>query len=143
MQGEREMTKQFWCEAMGISLLVFNLGCSQGTPTAPSSLAGNNFGAASDSTASTTYAYPVVTLEPDLHAYPASVTVPVGDKVLFVNNSGLYVSIRSYNCPQFSSMLLQPGTSNHTMPFYTAGKTCNYFVWDYPQKNFEGTVTVR
>ena len=137
------MTKKSWFEATGILLLLFSLGCSQGAPTAPSSLAREDVGIASGSTASTTSSYPVVTLEPDLRAHPASVTVTPGDKVLFVNNSGIHVYVRSYNCSQFSSMLLQPGTSNHTMPFNTAGKTCNYFVWDYPRKNFEGTVAVR
>ena len=137
------MTKKSWFAAMGIGLLVFSLGCSEGAPSAPTSLASNDVSAAMGASASTTYSYPVVTLEPDLRAHPASVTVPAGDKVLFVNNSGLYVFIRSYNCSQFSSLRLQPGTSNHTMPFYTAGKTCDFFVWDYPQKNFVGQVHVQ
>jgi hypothetical protein len=29
------------------------------------------------------------------------------------------------------------------MPFYTAGKTCDYFVWDYPRKIFNGSVNVQ
>ena len=84
----------------------------------------------------------VVTLQPDLTASPAVVSVPAGNTILMVNNSSQYVLIRSYNCSQFSSIGLQPGASLHTMPFTPAGKTCDYFAWDYPRKIFQGRVNV-
>ena len=138
------MTKKSWFGALGVGLVTLTLGCSQSAPTAPSNLATSEFGAASDSTASTAYSYPVVTLQSDGRASPARVTVPVGYKVLMVNHSSRYVLIRSHNCSQFSTMGLQPGAARHTMAFYTAGVTCDYFAWDgYPRKIYEGQVTVR
>lgn len=139
------MTKKSWFEAMGISLLMFSLGCSEGAPSAPSSLARNDFGAALGSSASTTDSYPVVTLEPDLRAHPATVYVQASymNKVLMVNNTSRYVLIRSYNCSQFSSMGLQPGASRHTMAFYTAGQTCYYFASQDSKRVFYGEVVVQ
>jgi hypothetical protein len=126
-----------------------NIGCARETPTAPSALSVDASGASSaadssgvSSTALTTTSYPVVTLQPDLTANPALVTVQAGAKVLMVNNSTQYVLVRSY-CPEFGTMGLQPGVSRHTNPFYPAGKTCDYFVFDYPRKIFVGQVAVK
>jgi hypothetical protein len=144
MCEEREMTKKSWFGAIGIVVLVFNLGCSQAAPTAPSNLAREDFGAASGSTALTASAYPVVTLEPGGRVNPASVTVPAGSKILMVNNSPQYLLIRSYNCSEFAAMGLRAGAARHTMVFYNAGVTCDFFAWkEYGTKWYEGKVTVR
>jgi len=85
-----------------------------------------------------------VYLQADGTASPAVVTVWARQTVLMVNNSSRHVSINSYNCTQFSSMGLEPGASRHTMPFYPAGKTCDYSAYDgYPKKIFEGQVKVQ
>jgi hypothetical protein len=141
---EREMTKQLWFRATGMCLLTFTLGCSQQGPTAPSSLASEDLDTALGSTASTTSSYPVVTLEPDGRVNPASVTVPVGGKILMVNHSPQYLLIRSYNCSQFATMGLRAGAARHTMVFYDGGVTCDFFAWqEYGKKWYEGQVTVR
>lgn len=128
---------------IGAGMLAFTIGCAREMPLGPSDLSAGVSGVASN--ALITSSYPVVTLQPDLTVDPAVVTVPVGDKVLMVNNSTRYVLVRSYNCTQFSTMGLQPGVSRHTMPFYPAGKTCDYFVSDYPNPNkiFVGQVVVQ
>lgn len=138
------MTKKSWFEAIGIGLLMLSLGCSDGPPSAPSTLASNDFGAALGSTAST-YSYPVVKLEPDMRAYPDRVTVVAAnrDAVWFVNNTSQYWLIRSYNCSNFSTMGLQPGAWRYTEPFYHPGKTCDFYAYDeYPHKVFLGQVVV-
>lgn len=138
------MTKKSWFGAMGIGLLMFSLGCSESAPTAPSNLAANDVSPVG-STAST-YSDPVVTLEPDLRAYPNSVTVTAAnwEVVWFVNNTNKYWLIRSYNCSNFSTMGLQPGAKRYTEPFYLAGRTCDFYAYDgYPNKVFVGQVIVQ
>lgn len=133
------MTKRSWLGVIGVGLMMLSVGCTERAFIAPTDLVSNTtVGAATSSTSQET----VVTLQADLTADPPVVAIPVGNTVLMVNNSTRYVLIRSYNCTQFSSMGLQPGVSRHTMPFYTAGKTCEYFAWDYPQKIFQGKVEV-
>ena len=151
------MTKNFWSGVLGVALLTFSVGCSgMASPVAPSSItsvakntgglsSADVSGAAEVSTTAAISSYPAVTLQADLTASPSSVTVAAGSKVLMVNNSTRYVSVNSYNCAEFSSMGLQPGVSRHTMPFYTGGKTCDYFVWDknWSRKIFVGQVVVQ
>ena len=114
---------------LAIGVVTLSVGCSEGTaPVAPSSLATVAVDSIPESTALTTSPYPTVMLQPDLTASPSSVTVPVGYKVRFVNNSGDYVMLQSYNCSsQFSTMGLGTGLAKHTGPFMVAGKTCRYF----------------
>ena len=136
-----------------IGIAVLTIACGGPTPLAPSQL--NNGRAAVEaptSTASSASAPTLttqyisdatVTLQPDGTASPAVVSVAAGHTILMVNNSSKYVLIRSFNCSEFSSMGLQPGDEQHTMPFRPAGKTCDYFAWgNYPQKTFQGQVNV-
>jgi hypothetical protein len=150
-QGEREkeMTMKSLLGVIGVGILTLNIGCARETPTAPSALSVDASGASSaaDSsgvslTALTTTSYPVVTLQPDLTANPAIVTVRAGDPVLMINNSEQFVRIRSSNCSEFSAVWLNPGASKHTWPFSPAGKKCYYFVWKWPDRVFEGQVAV-
>jgi hypothetical protein len=134
------MTMKDLCLAIVLGALLVSAGCTQRSLTAPSDLV-SNFTSAAET--SSTSPEPTVTLQEDLTADPAVISVQSGQSVLMVNNSTRYVLVRSYNCSQFSSMGLQPGVSRHTMPFYTAGKTCDYFVWDYPRKIFNGSVNVQ
>jgi len=82
---------------------------------------------------------------PDLTAAPASVTVSAWDKVMFVNNSGRFASIQSYNCTEFSLLEIPTGYSRRTTYFRPAGKTCDYFAWDenWSRQIFVGHVVVR
>lgn len=138
------MTRKSLLGAMAVGMLMLNAGCSEGTaPFAPSRSAMNDSATALGSAADETSPYPVVTFEPDGTANPATVTVPLGGKVLMVNNTSQYVLVRSSYCSQFSSMGLQPGVARHTSPFYPSGKSCPYFVWDYPQKIHQGVVNVQ
>jgi hypothetical protein len=144
-------TKSLGFAGIGIALLT--VACGGEMPLGPGQLnneraavvqaptsTGSSTSAPTLSTASTSEV--VVTLEPDGTASPSVVSLPAGNTILMVNNSSQYVLIRSYNCSQFSSMQLQPGASRHTMPFPTPGKRCDYFVWDYPQKKYQGGVNV-
>ena len=135
----------------GIGIAVLTMACGGTTPLTPSQL--NNEGAAvqapmsAESSASAPRLTPnytsdaTVTLEPDGTANPSVVSVAVGHTILMVNKSSQYVRVRSYNCTEFATMGLQPGAARYTMPFESAG-TCDYFVWNYPQKIFQGQVRV-
>jgi hypothetical protein len=102
---------------------------------------GSSTSAPTLSTASTSEV--VVTLQSDGTASPNLVSVAAGYTILMVNNSSQYVLIRSSNCSQFSSMGLQPGNEQHTMPFRVAGKTCNYYAYrNYPNEIYNGSVKV-
>jgi len=136
------MTMKSWLGVIGVGLLVLSVGCTERAGIAPTELASNATvgGAATSSTSGE----PTIIFWPDQTADPAVIWVQSGQSVLMVNNSSRYVSINSYNCTQFSSMGLQAGVSRHTMPFYPAGKRCDYFVWDkYPKTIFNGTVFVQ
>jgi hypothetical protein len=137
----------------GIGIALLTVACGGNMPLAPSQL-NDERAAAVETPTSTESSAPaptlmpastsevVVTLQPDGTASPAAVSVPVGQTILMVNQSSQYVLIRSYNCSQFSAMQLAPGAAKHTMPFTTAGKTCDYFAYGpYPQKIFQGQVT--
>jgi len=135
-----------------IGIAVLTIACGGPTPLAPSQL--SNPGAAVAQLPTSTEASAVaprlttqstevvVTLQPDRTVSPSAVSIPEGQTVLVVNNSTQYVRIRSYNCSEFSALGLQPGVSRHTYPFRPAGKTCDFFVYDYPQKIFQGQVMV-
>jgi hypothetical protein len=138
------MTKKSWFGAVGVGLLTFTLGCSEGAPGAPTSLARSDFG---DSTAvlAATIAPGSVTFQPDLTASPSSITVPADSKLLMINRSGRYVVLQSYKCSEFRSIALADGYAKHTLPFSPAGKTCDYFVWtdNRTRKIFAGEILVR
>jgi len=136
-----------------IGIAVLTSGCGGPMPLAPSQL--NNERApvqapmstessASAPTLTTQYiSDATVTLQPDGTASPAVVSVAAGHTILMVNNSSQYVLIRSSNCSQFSSMGLQAGDEQHTMPFRVAGKTCNYYAYrNYPNEIYNGSVKV-
>ncbi len=131
--------KSFSLGAIAFGVMIWTGACAKETPTAPSIVSGDVSGARTADLTST----PTVTLLPDLTASPAQVTVAVGDTVLFANQSGRALLLRSYNCSEFSTMWLDPGMSRHTMPFNPAGKTCDYFAYSYPQKIFVGRVYVQ
>jgi len=135
------MTMKSWLGMIGVGLLILSVGCTERAGIAPTELASNT--KVGGAAASSTYESPVVTLQPDLTADPATISVAAGYTVLVVNNSTRYVRMRS-NCSEFITMGLQPGVSRHTMPFETAGQTCDYFVWDtnWSRKIFVGTVNV-
>jgi hypothetical protein len=135
------MTKRFWSGVIGLGMLTWTVGCARENPVAPSNL--NARVAGGPLSELTTTSYPVVTLQPDLTANPSVVTVQAGKPVLMVNNSTRYVLVRSYNCDEFLILGLQPGVSRYSWPFQPAGKTCDYFVWDYPRKIFVGQVVVQ
>jgi hypothetical protein len=136
----------------GIGIAVLTIACGGDMPLAPSQL--NNGRAAvaeAPMSSASSAAAPrltiqsaevVVTLQPDRTVSPSSVSIPEGQTVLVVNNSTQYVRIRSFNCSEFAALGLQPGVARHTYPFRPAGKTCDFFVYDYPQKIFPGHVTV-
>jgi hypothetical protein len=134
------MTMKDLSLAIAFGALLSSVGCTQHSPSAPTDLVTNSTSVAE---AASTSSEPTVTLRSDLTADPAVISVQAGQTVLMVNNSAQYVLVRSYNCSQFSSMGLQPGVSRHTMPFSTSGKQCDYFVWDYPRKIFNGSVIVQ
>lgn len=136
----------------GIGITLLTLACGREMPLGPSQLNNERAAVAEAPMSSSSISAPtlttastsevVVTLQPDLTVSPAVVGVAAGRTILMVNNSSRYVLLRSYNCSQFSSMQLESGASKHTMPFTMPGKTCEYFVWDYPQKIFQGKVSV-
>ncbi|PYR94141.1 MAG: hypothetical protein DMF84_06200 [Acidobacteria bacterium] len=134
------MTKTFWLGVIAFGLLTWTVGCARDNPAAPSDL---NLSAAQGPLSElTTTSYPIVTLQPDLTADPPLVTVRAGDPVLMINNSAQFVRIRSSNCSEFSAVWLNPGASKHTWPFSPAGKKCDYFVWNWPDRVFEGQIAV-
>jgi hypothetical protein len=137
------MTKTFWLGVIAFGLLTWTVGCARENPAAPSEL---NLSAAQGPLSElTTTSYSIVTLQADLTANPALVTVRAGDPVLMVNNSARVVRIHSYNCSEFSAIWLSPGVAKHTIPFNPTGKTCDYFAWDtnWSRKIFQGKVDVR
>jgi hypothetical protein len=138
------MKTKLWSRLMGIAVLSFNVACSEGVPTAPSSSVMNDLQPNPESLTSTTYSVPVVTLMSDLTASPSQVTVRAGYPIKMVNNSGRYRTIHSYNCSEFNMMNLTNGGWLYTEVFWPAGKTCDYFAWDvnWSKKILEGQVTV-
>ena len=81
--------------ALGGLMIVWTVGCAREMPTAPSVVSDSISGArTAEVTASST---PVVTLEPDLTASPAQVSVAAGNTVLVANQSARPVLMRSYN----------------------------------------------
>jgi len=132
------MTMKDFSLAIGFGALLLSVGCAQGSVSAPTEFVSNSTVAGATSSTSP---YPVITLQPDLTASPSLVSVHAGDPVLIVNNSAQYVRMRS-NCSEFSIVGLQAGASKYTWPFNPAGKTCDYFVWNWPNKVFEGQVAV-
>src|SRR6266571_1676570 len=105
------MTRASLC-AIGIAMLMFAGACSQTTPGAPTSAApevsavvsGEASEATSGARMGTMAVSPTVTLQPDLTANPSWVTVAAGTRVKFVNNSGRFITIHSYNCYQFQGL---------------------------------------
>jgi hypothetical protein len=134
------MTMKDLSLAIGCGVLLLSVGCTQRSVSAPTELVSNS--TIREATAST-YGYPVITLQSDLTANPAFVTVQAGDPVMMVNNSSQYVRIRSSKCTEFQIVGLQPGDSSYTWPFSPGGKTCDYFVWNWPNKVFQGQVAVK
>jgi len=134
-----KMTKSFSLGAIAFSVLIWTGACGKETPIAPSLVSGDVSGARTADVASA----PTVTLLPDLTANPAEVTVSAGVSVLFSNQSGAYVLMRSSNCSEFQIVGLQAGVSRYTWPFNPAGKTCDYYAYKYPQKVFVGRVYVQ
>lgn len=142
------MTKKFWSAVMGIGMLTLTVGCA-GAPTAPTSasvVSSEVSGTSPGATSETTTTSAVVTLQPDETANPSTVTVPEWTKVQFVNNSGQYASIQSYNCTEFSLLEIPAGYSRRTEYFRPAGKKCDYFAWaddNYSRRMFVGSVIVQ
>jgi hypothetical protein len=138
-------TTKSWLGMIGVALLIGCVGCSGTTaPIAPSN-SSIEIGSASGPRVAETSSEPTVTLRSDLTADPSTITVQAGTTLLVVNNSGRYVRMRSANCSdEFITMGLQDGAARHTMEFWPAGKTCDYFVWDtnWSRKIFNGRVYV-
>ena len=137
------MTMKSWSGRLGVAVLVVSFGCARGTPLSPSQESSSV--EPSESAANATTSAPVVTLQADLTANPASVTVAAGSVVKFVNRSGRYAKVHSYNCTEFSMVSLPDGGWRNTQVFKPAGKTCDFFVWetDWSRKLFEGQVVVQ
>jgi len=137
------MTMKSWLGVIGVGMLVLSVGCTERAGIAPTELASNT--AVGGAATSTTYESPVVTLQPDLTADPATVSLEAGYTVLFVNNSAQTVKLHSYNCTETGNINLSPGYSRHTLPFNPAGKTCDYFAWDtgWSRKIFVGQIKVQ
>ena len=135
------MMKRFSMSALGGLMIVWTVGCARELPSAPSVVSDDISGVRTAEAKATSA--PVVTLQPDLTANPAEVTVPVGGSVLFSNQTAGYVLMRSSNCSEFSIVGLQAGVSRYTFPFYPGGKTCDYYAYKYPQKIFVGRVYVQ
>lgn len=134
------MTMKDLCLAIGFGALLLSVGCTQRSVTAPTEFVSN--GTIGKATSST-YSYQVITLQPDLTASPALVTVNAGDPVMIVNNTSQYVRMRSPNCDEFSIVGLQPGASKYTWPFSTPGVTCDYYVLNWPNTVLQGKVQVQ
>ena len=131
------------CVAIGFGVLLLSVGCTQQSLTAPTELVSNS---TTREATSSTSPYQVVTLQADLTAAPASVTVKAWDAVTFVNRSGRFVTIHSYNCNEFSVLRIPDGYSRNTNYFRPAGKKCDYFAWDdndYSRQVFVGDVNVQ
>ena len=135
------------CGSLAAAVVVGILGiaCSQvATPVSPSHMpAVNAPPQASLGLESTSYTAPVITMMPDYTVSPSYVRVKVGYRVKFVNNSGRYFQIHSYNCSQFQMVDPEPGYAVNTMTFRTAGRVCDFFAWDTNwSKLMEGRVEV-
>ena len=137
------MTMKSWSGLLGVAVLVMSFGCARDTPLSPSQESASV--EPSESAANATTSASVVTLQADLTANPASVTVAAGSVVKFVNSSGRYAKVHSYNCTEFSMVSLPDGGWRNTQVFKPAGKTCDFFVWetDWSRKLFEGRVVVQ
>ena len=134
---------------VGAIAVSVSIGCSEmSTPTQPSGVTLNTLVKAEDSQASTVAATsvtsPSVTMLPDLTVTPSRVSVKTGYRVRFVNNSGRYVQIHSYNCSEFQMVDPDPGSWVNSMTFRPAGKVCDFFAWDrnWSAKIFVGQVEV-
>src|SRR6185503_15934105 len=140
------MTMKLWLGLVGVGMLTVSYGCARETPLAPSQESAVTLSSAEPSvlTTSAITSVPVVTLQSNLTADPARVTVAVGGVVKFVNKSGRYAKVHSYNCTQFSMVSLPDGGWRNTQVF-SSPKTCDFFVWetDWSRKLFEGQVVVQ
>jgi hypothetical protein len=139
-------TKNLWLGAFAAGVSMWASACANNAPTVPSDNPGGRSEVsvtAPAATIGTTSA--VVTLQPDLTADQPSVTVPEWDAVRFVNNSGRWASIQSYNCTEFDLLEIPAGYSRRTTYFRPAGKTCDYFAWDdnWSRQIFVGQVVVK
>ena len=134
---------KWWSGLVGVGLLTLTVGCARETPLSPSQESSSV--EPSESAANATTSATVVTLQPNLTADPARVTVAAGSVVKFVNKSGRYAKVHSYNCTEFSMVSLPDGGWRNTQVFKPAGKTCDFFVWetDWSRKLFEGQVVVQ
>jgi plastocyanin len=141
------MTMKLWSGLVGVGMLMMSFGCARETPLAPSEESPAMLSSAEPSVSATsvTTSVPVVTLQPNLTADPARVTVAVGGVVKFVNKSGRYAKVHSYNCTEFTMIALPDGGWRNTQYFRSAGRTCEFFVWenDWSRKLFEGQVVVQ
>ena len=141
------MTMKSWSGLVGVGMLMVSFGCARETPLSPSVENDVMLSSAQPSEAATnaTTSVPVVTLQPNLTADPARVTVAAGAVVKFVNKSGRYAKVHSYNCTEFTMVSLPDGGWRNTQDFRSAGKTCEFFVWenDWSRKLFEGQVVVQ
>lgn len=132
---------------VGAIAVSVSIGCGE-TPTQPSAVTLDALVKAEDSQASTvsvtSITSPSVTMLPDLTVTPLRVSVKTGYRVRFVNNSGRYVQIHSYNCSEFQMVDPDPGSWVNTMTFRPAGKVCDFFAWDrnWSAKIFVGQVEV-
>src|SRR2546428_12501652 len=100
------MTMKSWLGVIGVGLMVLSVGCTERAGIAPTELSSN---ATVGPATSSTYEPPVLTLQADLTADPATISVEAGYTVLVVNNSTRYVRMRSSNCSEFLSVGLEPG----------------------------------
>ena len=139
------MTMQLWSGLVGVGMLMMSFGCARETPLSPSVESEAMLSSAEPEAATNaTTSVPVVTLQPNLTADPARVTVAAGGVVKFVNKSGRYTKVHSYNCTEFTMVSLPDGGWRNTQYFRSA-KTCDFFVWesDWSRKLFEGQVVVQ
>jgi hypothetical protein len=134
-----KLTKSFSLGAIVFGVSIWIGACAKETPTAPSFVSDDVSGARTADVTSE----PTVTLLSDLTASPSEVAVQAGGTLLVTNQSGRAVLLRSFNCSEFYNIWLQSGSSRHTLPFNPAGKACDYFAYDYPQKIFVGRVYVQ
>jgi plastocyanin len=133
---------------VGALALSISSACSDmSTPTHPSAVTVTTLAETADSHASTVSSVtssPTVTMLPDLTVTPSRVSVKTGYRVKFVNKSGRYAQIHSYNCSEFQMVNPASGGWVNTMTFRPAGKVCDFFAWerDWSAKIFVGQVEV-
>lgn len=132
--------------AIGTGVLMLSIACSEmTTPVSPSHVPIASTSAEVTALwAPTSYIQPVMTMLSDYTVSPSYVQVKVGYRVKVINDSGRYFQIHSYNCSQFQMVDPYPGRYTYTGIFKTAGKICDYFVWDtnWSRKLMEGKVEV-